>query len=350
MAIRAILRRGLIEQNRLALDLALQCMAHRASHICVAASQWELCAFIVIKGGRGPALIHMAVRAPGDPALCVKLAAVWIRVAGFAILRRSLELNFVGAREHFVAFAAGDAAVSSDQWKFCFRMVEAANVDPGSRAVARFAALGRAVGAFGRHALYEFALMRIHVAGSASAVFEMERQNLVRSSGETGFVALRAGHGHVAPGQHEAGVLVLGNGERRTMEVLYGVAILATILVGSGGKLFVMRVLVAIHAGRELHFVESILAGRRVAFVAGDGRVFSVERIVRSRVFFHPKLRGLPAIDGVAFRALAFACARLELAPVRIRRMAINALAKGQRLLEIASGMAVAAADFDVRS
>ena len=32
---------------------------------------------------------------------------------------------------------------------------------------------------------------------------EMERQNLVRSSAEAGFVALRAGDGHVGPGQHE---------------------------------------------------------------------------------------------------------------------------------------------------
>ena len=123
-----------------------------------------------------------------------------ICVAGFAIRWRSLELNFVGAREYFVAFAASDAAVSSDQWEFRFGVVEASNVDPGSRAVARFAAQGSAIGALGRHALLEFALMRIHVASRAGAVLEMERQNFVRSSTEAGFVAFRAGYGHVSPG------------------------------------------------------------------------------------------------------------------------------------------------------
>ena len=134
------------------------------------------------------------------------------------------------------------------------------------------------------------------------------------------------------------------------MEVLYGVAILATILVRGGGKLLVMCILVAVRARRKLHFVESILPGRRVAFVAGDGCVFSLERIVRSRVFFDPKLRRLPAINSVALRALALACARLKLPFVGIRRVAINTLAKGQHLLEIAPSVAVAAADFDVRS
>lgn len=229
-------------------------------------------------------------------------------------------------------------------------MVEAADVDPGAGAVARFAAQSGSIGALLRHALVEFSLVGIGVAGRAGAVLEMERQNLVSSSTEAGFVALRAGHSHMGPSQHEAGVFVLGNGESRAMEVLYGVAILATILVGSGGELLVMRVLMAIRASSELHFIECVFAGRRVAFVAGHGSMFSLERIVRSRVFFHPKLRRLPALDGVAFRALTLACARLELPFVGIRRVAINTLAKGQRLLEIASSVAVAAADFDVRS
>jgi len=316
----------------------------------VRSCQWELSAFIVVKGGRGPAPINVAISTLGNSILGNKLGAVRICVTGFAILWRSLELNFVGAGECLVTFVTRDAAVTSDQWEFCFRMVEAANVNPGSSAVACFAAQGSAIGAFGRHALVEFALMRIHVAGRAGAVLEMERQNLVRSSAEAGLVALRAGYGLVGPGQHEACVLVLRDGERRAMEVLYGVAILATILVGSGGKLFVMGVLVAIHARRELHFVESILTGRRVAFFAGDGRMFSLERVMRSRVFLHAKLRRLPAIDGVAFRALALTCARLELPFVRIGRMAIQTLAKGQRLLEIGSRMAAAAADFHMRS
>ena len=140
MAIRAILWRGFVEQNRLALDLALQRVAHRAAHIRVAARQGKLSALIVVKSRRGPPLIHMAIPALRDSVLGHKLAAVRIRMAGFAILRRSRKLNFVGAGERLVAFAARDAAMRPDQGEFRFRMVKAADVDPGSSAVARFAA------------------------------------------------------------------------------------------------------------------------------------------------------------------------------------------------------------------
>jgi hypothetical protein len=132
-------------------------------------------------------------------------------------------------------------------------MVEAAGVDPRFRGVARFAAQGSSVGALRRHALLEFALVGIGVAGGACAVLKMERQNLVRSPAEPRLVALRAGDRYVGTRQDEARVLVFGNCECRTMKILYGVAILATILVGSGGKLLVMGILVAIRAGREFH-------------------------------------------------------------------------------------------------
>jgi len=112
------------------------------------------------------------------------------------------------------------------------------------------------------------------------------------------------------------------------MKVLNGVAIFATILVRSCGKLFVMRVLMAIRAGREFHFVNGLLAGGSVTFVTSDSRMFAFERIVRSGVLLHAKLRWLPAFDGVAFRALPLARPRLELAFVRVGGMATCALGK----------------------
>lgn len=146
------------------------------------------------------------------------------------------------------------------------------------------------------------------------------------------------------------GVLVLGDRERRAMEVLNGVAILAAVLEGGGGELLVMRVLVAIRARREFYFVESVLAGRRVALITGDGCVFSFQGIVRSRVLFYAKLRWLPALHRVAFRALSLARPGLELTFVRVRGMAICALGKGQLLFEIASRVAIAAPDFQMHS
>jgi len=216
--------------------------------------------------------------------------------------------------------------------------------------VARFAAQRGSIGALLRHAVLEFALVDILVAGSARAVREMERQNLVRPSAQPHLVTFRAGDGHVRPRQHKVGVLVLRNGEGRTMKVFYSVAILATILVGSSGKLLVMRILMAIRASRELHFVECVLAGWRVAFVASDGRMFSLERVMRRRVLLYAELRWLPAFDGVAFGALSLAHSCQELAFVGIRRMAICALGKGQRLLEISSSVAVATTNFYMRS
>ena len=65
-------------------------------------------------------------------------------------------------------------------------------------------------------------------------------------------------------------------------------------------------------------------------------------------MLLHAKLRGLPALDGVALRTLPFAHSFRELAFVRVGGMAIRALGKSQRLLEIASRVAIAAADFQV--
>jgi len=280
MAIRAILWRGFVEQNRLALDLALHGVAHRATHIRVAARQWELSPLIMVKRGRGPSLVHVAIPAFGNSVLGHKLAAVRIRVAGFAILRRSRKLNLLGAGERLVAFAAGDSAMRAEQGEFRFRMVEAADVNPGSGAVAALAAKCGSISALLRHAFLEFTLVGIGVTGGARAVREMERKNLVRSPAKSRFVALRAGDGYVSPSQDEVCVLMLGNRKRRAMEVLYGVAVLAAILVGSCGKLLVMSVLMAIRACREFHLVQSVLAGRRMAFVASDSRMFSFKRIM----------------------------------------------------------------------
>ena len=130
MAIHAILWRGFVEQDRLTLDIALQRVTHRAAQICVAARQGELSAFVVIKRGGGPALVHVAIPALRNPILRRELAAVGVRVAAFAVLGCSLELNLVGAGERFVAFAAGDRAMGPDQSEFRFRMVETADVDP----------------------------------------------------------------------------------------------------------------------------------------------------------------------------------------------------------------------------
>ena len=252
------------------------------------AGQCKLRAFIVIERRWRPALIHMAIRA-----FCYasvfggKLAAVRVYVACFAILWGSLELNFVGSGQSFVALAAHNDSMRSRQREFCFRMVESTYVNPGASAVARFAAERRSICFFRRHAIFKFTLVGIGVARSACAVLKMEWQNFVYSSAQACLVAFRAGYGHVGSGQHEMSLLVLGDSKCGAMKILYRVAIFATVLVGRGGKLFIVFILMAICARRELHFVLRIFSGWRVAFVAGNSRMLAFERILRCRVLFH---------------------------------------------------------------
>jgi len=168
-------------------------------------------------------------------------------------------------------------------------MVEASNVDPRPSVVARFATQGSSIGAPLRHALLELTLVGIGVACRAGSILEVERQNFVCSSAQPGFVTLRAGYGGVGSGKHKTGVLVLRNRVCRAMKIFNGMAILATTMVGRGGELLVMRVLMTIRASCKFDLVDRIPARGRVAFVAGNRRMFSFQRIVRVCVLFHAK-------------------------------------------------------------
>lgn len=113
MTIRALFRRGLIKQNRFALYLALQRVAHRASDVCMSSLQRELRPLVVIECRWRPSLDHMTIRALGNPVLCGKLRAVRVGMARFAILWCACKLNVMRALNRFVAIAAGDRAMSA---------------------------------------------------------------------------------------------------------------------------------------------------------------------------------------------------------------------------------------------
>ncbi len=190
---------------------------------------------------------------------------------------------------------------------------------------------------FRRHAIFKFTLVRIGVARGACAVRKMERHNFVGSSAEACLVAFHAGNGHVRPGQHEMSLLVLGNRKGGAMKVFYRVAILTTILVGSGGKLFVVFILMAIRARREFHFVLCIFSGRRVAFVAGNGCMLSISGYFDVACSFTPNSDGFHASTVWHSEHSPLLDARLELPLVRIDRVAIHALCKSQLLFEISA-------------
>ena len=280
MAISTVLWGGFVKQDWFALNLSLEGMAHRAAHILVPSRQRELRAFIVVEGGRGPTLFHVASATLCDSILSNKLGAMRIRMTSFAVCGSSLELNFVGTGGNLVAFITRDGAMSPDQCKFRFRMVEASNVDPGSGPVTAFAAQRSPICALLCHPRAEFALMGIGVAFSACAIAEMERQYLAGSSAEACFVAFRAGDSRMRAREYETRFLVFRNREGRAMEVLHRVAIFATILVGRGGELLVMGILMAIGARREPDFVDRGRAGRDVTFITTNSRMFPLERIM----------------------------------------------------------------------
>ena len=189
-----------------------------------------------------------------------------------------------------MAITAGDGAMSANQGKLCFGMVEAVDVGPGASIVAGFAAERCAIGAFASHAIVELALVRIFVARSAVAIFEMERKNLVGAACGTLLVAIRARDGDVRAHQWKSRGFVLSDGECGAMEIDDGVAGFATIVIRSGGKLIVVGILVTIGACLKLNFVDGVFdvfARGNMALGAFHFYVHALERIAGRVMLFH---------------------------------------------------------------
>ena len=258
MAIDARLGCWLIEQYQFSLDFMLQGMALVAAHFLVAAGEGELRAFIVIEGRRFPALNRVAVRARRNAILGGELSCVCVGVASVAVLRRSFELDVMRASKRFMAIAASDHAVRSDQIEFCLRVVEPLYVNPGANIVAGFATRGCSIHAAKGHAIVEFTLVRIVVARRAGAVLEFERQDFILPPAQPGLVAFGAGYGDVGPGKSKARILVFGDRKCGAVEILYGVAVFAAILVRRRGELLVMFVFMAIQAGGEFDLIDRV--------------------------------------------------------------------------------------------
>jgi hypothetical protein len=229
-------------------------------------------------------------------------------------------------------------------------MVEASDVLPGHRVVARFAAEQPAVRPNLRQAFLELAIVGIGMTPCARKVFKPERQNFVCSSAQPGFVTVRADDRGMSAGKSEAGFLVIRYRVCRYMKVLYGMAILAAIMVRRGSELLVMCVLMAIRASRKLHVIDGVFACWYVTLATGNGYMFSFQRIARSRVLFHSKQRGFPAVNGMAFCTFPLCRPILKLPFVGIGRVTIHATSEGHRLAEIGPVVAIITAYFGVHS
>ena len=277
----------------------------------------------------------VAVAAVGLRVLGRELPVVRILVTGLTLLRSALESRGV-FRRGFMAIAANDRAMRAQQGEFRFAVVKSVDVRPGLGIVARLAAERRTIRPFPRHAVVEFSLVRVLVAGGAGAVFKFEGKNFVGTARRTERVAVHASKRRVRAGQGEARVSMLGDSKRGAVEIDDRVAAFALVVIGCGGELVVMGVLVAIAARPKLYFVNCVLARRNVALCALHLDVFALQWIARSVVFLHSKEGRLPAIKVVAFRALAFLWASLKLALVGIRLVAIVAVRERELFLEVA--------------
>lgn len=177
-----------------------------------------------------------------------ELALVCVFVTILTNLRGALEPHLARAHGRLVAVAAWDHTVRAEKRELRFRMVKAIYICPRPYVVAGFAPQGRAVSTPPRHAIFEFAVMRICVAGSATSIFKVERQNFVGAACRSHLVTIGAGHGGVCSGQGETSVAMLSDGKERAVKIADGVAIFAFVQMRRRGELAVVSVFVTVRA------------------------------------------------------------------------------------------------------
>lgn len=121
MARRTFVGSGVIEQDRLRVNLLEQLVASLATNIAVHSLQRELRTLVVIEGGRLPFHAVVAIRAGGYVIGSTReLGAVNVLVALFAFHGRCMKVSIRKLGAHIgrlVAVDAGDYAMSANQSK-----------------------------------------------------------------------------------------------------------------------------------------------------------------------------------------------------------------------------------------
>jgi len=257
-------------------------------HVGMPSLQREMSSCVVIERGGHPALRVVTIHTRGFASFG-KLSVVRVLVAILAYLRRALKLHFLCAYRHRVTRATFHSAMRAEQRKLRFGMVETIDVGPGTRVVAGLAAERSAVGAALRHAVIEFALMRILVAAGASQVIPVERQDLVGAARSAHFVTFVATDGSMRANKRITGLAVHRHGVGGDVEVANSVAVLAAVLVWRCGELAVVLVFVAVQTSSEFDFVNCVLGSGKMALGALDFDVFTLQRVTGSIVLLDAK-------------------------------------------------------------
>ena len=153
------------------------------------------------------------------------------------------------------------------------------------------------------------------------------------------FVTLLASHRQVRSRQYEPGLLVPRQPERGGLVAVERVTLLAPVQIRRGRELPLVLVFVAVEAATELDLVKRLFAVRDVALRALQGGVLALQGIGRSRMLLQTERCRLESFHGVTGGAFLAAHAFCELSLVLIV-VAIHALLKSERLLEIALAVA----------
>jgi len=176
VAILAVLGRGFVEQDPLAIKIAEQLVTIAATHVLVRARQSERRALVVVEQRWFPLGAVMTVGAGRDPVFLGELTAVDVGVALFALGGCLGEVHIdergfqVG---RLMAVAASNGPVRADQGELGLAVIEASEVFPGLGGVASLTAGRGAVRAESLHALGKLIVVRILVAGGAGKLLEV---------------------------------------------------------------------------------------------------------------------------------------------------------------------------------
>lgn len=190
------------------------------------------------------------------------------------------------------------------------------------------------------HALLELPFVRINVTGSAIQVLPAVNGCRLLAELRRFLVAIAAGHRHVPTRQKKARLLVTSQRERGWPISVERVALVALVQVGSRSKLGGVTIAVTIRTKLELDLVERVFCLRSVTLPALQACVPALQGIGGYRMFFNAEPCRFESFDGVTGRAIAAVSPLRELPTVWIGPMAIRALFKCHRLLEITTRVA----------
>lgn len=208
--------------------------------------------------------------------------------------------------------------------------------------MASLASFSGAIGTLLCHAVLELTFVNVLMATGAVQILPVVHHRL-RLKLFRFFVAVATRNRHMASGQDELRLLVLGQRKRRGFVSLDGVAFIAGVEIRRRHKLPGVLILMAVGAILEFHFEQRVLAFRDMALGALHSGVSAHQRIRAGRVLFYTERRRLPALHGVTIGTFGSSRTFRELPIVWIGFMAVGALVEQQRFLEVSAGVTLLA-------